>query len=366
MKRHLSIIFLILVILLSSCAPVNKTIATPTQFQPAATLDRSTPTATEGIRVGITVIPPATWSPTPTTPAKTPRPASTPTFRKPTKTPDPNIGITEQAYERTATQIAGFPATCDQFYFDDILLSPNGTWMAIHCGYSHNQTLEVINQEGKQWIFHIQDFVAPNFIHDGEVGEGGLYPEHWTNDAEYLYFTSYIGFDGGGTCVYGFGVSGLFRLNVNTGAVSAVLKAKSSTQGYEIAFSPGGGKLAYISDTPAILDFRTGEKTIIDPGAAVAGDLVWSPDGSKLAFATCSPAEDFYTIKKSGIKIYSLETQELKTILEVEKNFLGIDKSEGNQKLKIVNSDIQTGKDDYFYYDWSSGRISTPSPTPQP
>jgi hypothetical protein len=59
--------------------------------------------------------------------------------------------------------------------------------------------------------------------------------------------------------------------------------------------------------------------------------------------------------------MYSLETHGLETIIEVEKNFLRIDKTEGNQKLKIMNTDIQTGKFTILYFDWSTGQVTTPT-----
>lgn len=364
MKHYLSTILLFSLILLVACAQSNITISTPTKLMPTATLDLGTPTATEGIRIGITVIPPATWSPTPTVPTRTPIPTLTPTIRPATKTPNPGVQKTEQADEWAATQIASFPATCNNSYSNVNSISPSGDKMASSCGYKKDQTLEIVSHEGKKWELHFKDYLSAEFIRDGGTPMGGLYPKHWTSNDEYLYFTSYIAFDGGGTCFYGFGVSGLYRLNVNTGFVSTVLTARSSPEGYLIAFSPGGGKLAYVADRLVILDFRTGENTNIDPGATIAGDLAWSPDGTKLAFATCSPSEDFYTIQKSGIKIYSLETHKLKTIMEVENNFLSINRSEGNQKLKIVNTDEQTGKEGYFYFDWSTGQVTTPLPTP--
>lgn len=368
MKHYLPLFLLLSLALLAACGQSNKTLLVHETLTPSANLALSTATATDGPWIGMTFFPPTTWSPTPTVPTKTPRPSSTLTVQKPTETPDvtSDESMTEQAYEQTSTQIASFPTSCDQFYFDDVLISPNGTWMAVQCGYKTNQTLEIDSKVGKQWVLNFKDFLPADDIRNGFSPMGGLYPKHWTGDDAFLYFTSYIAFDAGGTCVYGSNASGLYRINVNIGTVSTILSTKSPLDGYEVAFSPGGGKLAYLADRPAILDFRTGEKITIDPGEGVAGNLAWSPDGSELAFAVCIRSENFYSIKKSGIKIFSLKTRELRTIIEEGKSFLSIDKADENQQLKIARSDDQTGKTDYYYFDWPTGRLFKPTPTLQP
>jgi WD40 repeat protein len=276
--------------------------------------------------------------------------------------------MTMQALDAYATQIASFPFICDQRFEDrDTLLSPNGTWLAIHCGYDPpGQTLEVVRQDGTRWVLQFSDYVHPEFIYDELTPMGGLYPQQWTADEKYLFFSSYIGFDGGGTCFYGFGSHGLFRLDLTSGAVSVILPLRGSPSGYLYAFSPGGRRLAYVADPPVILDLRTGELTPFHVGQEFIGNLTWSPDGRELAYAACSSTADYLTVERSMVRIYSLETGLSRTILDLEKTFIRIWPWDGSRQLEIDLFDWQTFDDSYLYYDWASGALITPTPTPTP
>lgn len=112
-------------------------------------------------------------------------------------------------------------------------------------------------------MLKLVDFLPAEFVHDGTTGNGGLYPRHWTDDEKYLYFSSYIGWEGGGTCFYGFGDAGLYRINLNDGTIATVLPTSPSGYGYEITFAPGGRRLAYTYAHLVILDLKTGEESTL-------------------------------------------------------------------------------------------------------
>ena len=297
------------------------------------------------------------------TPSATPRPTNRPTILPPTATLpiDPQATMTMQARDAYTTQIASFPFTCDEDR--RTLLSPNGTWLAIHCGSSPpGQTLEVVRQDGTRWILQYSDYVHPDYLD----GLGGLYPVQWTADEKYLFFSSHIGASTGGACCYGLGDHGLFRLNLATGAVSVVLPITASSDGYLYAFSPGGRRLAYVANPPVILDIKTGELTTFQVGEVSIGDLTWSPDGLELAYAACRPAADRVAVERSMMNIYSIETGLSRTILDLEKTFIRIASWDGNRQLEIELFDWQTFDTSYLYYDWASGALITPTPTPTP
>jgi WD40 repeat protein len=308
------------------------------------------------------------------TPSATPGPSVTPapSFQTITAFLNSQATLTEQAFELRTNPNAGFSITCDDFQQNNTSLSPSGNWLAISCGYSHDQTLEIASREGKKWVLQFKNFLPQESIQDGATPMGGLFPRQWTNDEKYLYFTSYIGFDGGGTCFYGYGDAGLFRINLNDGTISTILPAISSPEGYEITFSPGGRRLAYNADHLVIVDLKTGDKFTIATGDDWIGGLTWSPDGSQLAYATChaikvqTDYENDYQVGNSSIKIFTLDSHTLKTILEVEQAMLRIDRQNGNQVLDILKYDLQDNIIDYFLFDWSSGQLTAVTPTPKP
>jgi WD40 repeat protein len=299
----------------------------------------------------------------------------TPALIQPTNTSSANTEATltwGQAYDQalllTATQIASFPVSCDDINPYYTLQSPDGNWLAIRCSYHSNQKLEVVSKEGKRWVLQYIDFLSKDFIQDGDPGLGGMYPEHWSGDGKYLYFTTRLGISGGGPCFYGWNADGLYRINVNDGMVTTMLEAiPSSGAFYDIAFSPGGRRFAYEYDYDhlAIVDLRTGEALTIESGDDGVGNLRWSPDGSHLAYGICRDNQEGTITVKSSIKIYSVETHTSKTILEVKQTLLRIESRNGDQVLIIANHDLQgTNETDYLFFDWSSAQLTTATPTP--
>ena len=269
-------------------------------------------------------------------------------------------------------RFAMYSPTCGEEYGPlDTLISPGGNWLAIQCGYSQNQTLEVDSKNGKQWVLPIKDYLPGRFFgEDGSIWFSGLNPVHWTNDETYLYFTSFIGFDGGGICFYGFGAAGLFRLNLNDGTVRATLPLSPWGMGYEITFSPGGRRMAYAyhynSGQVTILDLQNGEELSVDNGVDASGSLTWSPDGSELAYATCNWTQDSagnYRVESSAVKIYSLAAHTSRTVLQALENFLVIMPGNTNH-FYIYNDDDQANNTTELQYDWFMGQLVTVTPTP--
>lgn len=127
------------------------------------------PTSTSTIKP--TIRPTRTRRPTWTT-----EPTHTPTMIRPTKAMriDPKVTMTAQAIELRKTQIANYPVICDDVHRNDMSLSPYGSWLAISCGYSHDQTLEIYRKTGRQWELQFKDYLAKEFVHDGATPMGGL------------------------------------------------------------------------------------------------------------------------------------------------------------------------------------------------
>jgi WD40 repeat protein len=382
------VVVLLLCYVLSACStttgspPATSTPAIPATLTPElvtptplATTRQSSATFTATRRPSQT----PTFSAVPYLTATYHPPSLTPALIQPTSTNPVKIWatltsqaatLTRQAVDRAfapiATQRASFPITCEDInrYYP----SPDGNWMAIGCSTSSNQRLEVVSKEGKRWVLQYKDFLSKDYIGDGGPGRGGMYPEHWTGDGKYLYFTTRLGLSGGGPCFYGWNTMGLYRINVNDGSVTTTLAAIPSWGAfYDIAFSSDGRRYAYEYnyDHLVIVDLRTGEELTIESGGDAVGDLTWSPDGSQLAYGICRDNQDHTTTVKSSIKIYTVGTHTTKTILEVMQTLLRIHSRNGDPVLKIANYDLQgTAETEYLFFDWSSAQLTTATPTP--
>jgi len=117
---------------------------------------------------------------------------------------------------------------------------------------------------------------------------------------------------------------------------------------------------------------KTGDNFTVATGDNWIGNLTWSPDSSKLAYATFRAVkiqndyENDYHVDKSSIKISTLDSHTLKTILEVKKTILRIEWQNGNKVLEILKYDLQGNITVYFIFDWSSGQLTSATPTPEP
>ncbi len=299
------------------------------------------------------------------TPKLLPQPSITRKVNQPvnTSTVEPRIDLTEQAMALKNTQIAGFFPDCDEpndFYYDS--LSPAGNWLAVSCGYERGEhILTIYGMQGQRWVLQFKDYVSEEFIVDGQPPRGNLYPIHWANDEKYLFFWSVIGFSGGGTCFYDRGGQGLYRIDLETGAVSATLPPLIGHDGYILSFSPTGQWLAFNAGIPTLLNLHTGEKVFLQEGENRVGDFSWSPDGAQLAYGTCQMSEDLSTEVKSTVRVLSLNTRQTKTLLEVEYGFLIIKVIE-DHLIKIFDKYNEPQSEVYF--DWDNGQFVTPTPNP--
>jgi hypothetical protein len=341
---------------LPTATPAPET-STPARL-PTASLPSPSSTATRLPTDTPTAIP---------TPSEAPRPTFTPQPPR-IATVNSEATLMQQTYDARDTQIPSFPTpvTCDPGP-SNTSISPGGNWLAIRCGYSRpGQSLEIVSKSGRRWVLQFKDYLAEAYTRDGGTPMGGLYPASWSNDEVYLYFSALIAWDGGGTCFYGFGVQGLYRINLNTGSVSITLPTTSSSSGYEYAFSPSGRRLAYTVENQQLVirDLKTGEEINVVFGYEMVGDIAWSPDGFELVYSACQPTQDHVSIVKSAIRIYSLQSRTSRTILEVEKNLLTLTPWNDNKQLRINNEDYESGEDSYLYYDWSTERFTTPTPQP--
>ena len=273
----------------------------------------------------------------------------------------------EQMQDAQATQLARFSVNCPASDQGNSWYSADENWAAVRCYQRPGQGLEVVNLQGKRFTLKFKNYLFATDVPDDQIpSEGGLTPMHWTGDEHFLYFSTDVGFDGGGTCFYGVGIQGLYRLDVVTGKVSTVLPFAETLMGYEVAFSPTDRRLAYQGTGDLIvLDLQTGQEIALKRGTGTIGDLRWSPDGSELAYAVCDvkPQGNDYVVKNSAINIYSVSQQSTRTLLSALDNQLTVERWDANDILEIGNQD-PTGNTNYTLFNLTSGQWTTATPQP--
>lgn len=304
MKSFLPVIFTLLIIV--GCTAVssqNESFVTPT------TILQSSPSTIE--------LPTKTF---------TQAPSQTP---KPTKTFPPTIPVATLNAEAT---LEAFSNLCDKFETDSSrykLISPNGKWVSISCGYTRNQTLIVQNQSGVKWVFDFTDFIAPSL--DGVMGR--FSPLAWSPDNRFLYFSKAMGYSGGGNqCFPGGGDYGLYRLNLETGTLVTLIASDGQNfPGDKIRFSPTNEYYAVNRDGVTIRNILSGKETKIDVSGVM--EMNWSPDGNFLAFSVASCGETL--VESSSIFVWDSSTSQIQVLHSTKEMLLRPQSWIDNSKLKF-------------------------------
>jgi hypothetical protein len=243
-----------------------------------------------------------------------------PTVATPSQALTPTGAVTTHPFDSTASP------SPNQFNFgcgsaDSILVSPNGEWAAVSCGYKIDQKMVVKNMRGVEWTFLLKDFLSEDTPEDIT---GSLLPMFWNPESKYLYFYTDLGYDGGGgDCFRWGGAYGLFRLNPETGDTKTILKPTNGFPGYLVRPSTSYHYLATDSDGVLLINLQTNERTRISTDWPQA--LYWSPDDKYLVFTVfnCSPSDcKFMT---ASAYFYDLETGELHTLIADDSYHLYLD-----------------------------------------
>ena len=145
----------------------------------------------------------------------------------------------------------------------------------------------------------------------------------WSPSGRYLYFTERPHPDG---CAVFADASGLWRLDVQDGAIESLLDSSSSAR-----LSPDGLQVAYTlsgSSELTLLDLRSGDRRRVElemnPQSDAAGGIVWSPDSQSLALTVahypCSGYGTHSIVRIDGVDNDALLTE---TLLDRDERRLG-------------------------------------------
>ena len=251
--------------------------------------------------------------------------------------------VSNQLWNDKATKVAQFPeidtVTCgipsSNAMVNSSEISPDENWVAVDC--SDNQTLIVQNKEGIKWTLDFKDFLSPNSP-DGMPG--GMNSKFWSPDGEYLYFTTWLGYSGGGNdCFPRFlkGDYGLFRLNLKNGSWVTLIPPTDGFPGYGIRFSPTGRRYATDINGVIITDINTGEFTKIDVPDTIES-LEWSPDGAHLAYSVASCGEQ--SVQSSSVYVWDALTNQTQLLFTTNEILLRYETWIDNSTLRVEGEKI--------------------------
>lgn len=316
MKMRYFVLFLVALIL-SGCGNAQPTAIPTIRFAPPF-IPATIPTSTNNPSPVPSRTPAIMLTPAPSNPADSTQ------YAKETSAP-----LTEEAQ---STLNAEFSYTCYDNYAID-RFSPDKKWKILSCEQEDIPEMVVENRSGIIWKLKYEDFLSlsKEEKEQGVAVSANLSPIHWSPDGDYLYFTSYGGAEGGGTCFYGFGVQGMFRLELQTGKVSTILALlpPDDWNGYEVAFSPTGRRFSYSrgyaegKNSFHLVDVLTGKETTFATEQQ-NGTFRWSPDGNSLAYSTSLCANDPQGVIRSFIKILTIADLSTRTIAQSNTDFLTI------------------------------------------
>jgi hypothetical protein len=283
--------FILLMILLSSCAPVlQNELAIPVSPSPAALA--STPATTT---IAPTLIP------------------------SPIITPDRVYATVDASIDA-----CGGEHTLNRH--KDLQLSPDEQWVVSVCVDQGHYTRVARSDGAAKWKL-------PFFVDENSYGPGWYFqPYHWSKDGRYLYLTlgSLFAIDGPGLAfVEGFG---LYRLELVSGDLVTWFPADISGYSFSISLDehwfifvdPDNRQVVRIRDmlsgNEASLVFKEKYQTI--------GDFVWSQDSLKVIIVA---AIRDWNSSDAGFSLFSydIETKQLTTLVD----------NDAHQLLPEVNED---------------------------
>lgn len=254
----------------------------------------------------------------------------------------------------TATQQAlkdRLGANCTYGSARGIRLSPNGQWAEANCG--PDSIIIIRMDETKEWSLSSDSLIGPYTDHFTGV-------DHWSKDGAYAYVGVNPHTDGYWEPFHE--ATDLFRLNLETGQISEVLKGGY----YSFTFSPDDSMLAYIEtdQSPIILtlrDLQTGaEQTFkFESKYNTGGSYVWSPDSKKLVFSIVQYDENNFKYVASSIVLWEREKQDV-TVLIKDYQF-PLTPIEWVEETKIMLQ-VLYEDDTKFEFDLKSGELKQINP----
>ena len=254
-----------------------------------------------------------------------------------------------ESWNQEQTQIAEFPNNSGTSQTGDyLLLSPNGDWIIERNNNIKDTILK--NKSGRE-IYIDGTKLDPNNLAVWSQ------PFKWSRDSKYLW-VAYGNTTGGSMdCDIGSYYLGLFRIDLQTGKVTATLPLDKN--GYVFQFSPSGRYLAFSQANSnqdefgryfvkisklVILDLITGNKVEYQDPAQLSGSMLFSPDETHLAYssqeADSPPPPDkdgyFFGCIKPKLRIISLDSGDVETFYNGTTDIEKIHNETGRAPIELL------------------------------
>ncbi len=294
-------------------------------------------------------------------PTITARPSFTP---MPSRTPNLTQTATYRdnatAWSVELTVVAQYPRICKNINsYGTPSYSPEKLWMDEFCFSEADESpILTLSNKDTQVLWKL---VYRDFIEHMESGNG-LGVVHWSPDQKYAYFASFPTRDYRG-CYIGrnsqyFG-EGLFRLDLQTGAVTTILPLQDNFSSYDFSFSPTGRRLIYKTYPLdlTILDIKTGESVSVKSADKnqSGGGYLWSSDGLTLVYSTVIYSEIFEPIAYS-LRLVDAQSGSERILLESPENCFTA-KSWSDNNLLTIESYDKDYNQTLVEYDLNSNKI---------
>lgn len=203
---------------------------------------------------------------------------------QPTSVPSPTAAASPSptvasAPTPTSTEIVPLDTSCTRP--DAVTVSPDGLWTAVDC-HDVAAIFTVLRADGQRWTIGGEPLAASQTL-----TRHALY---WSPDGRYLFFAqTLLRID---TDLHAYAQVGTIqRLALATGDVQPIVISVNDVAAYAVAFDAGSQRMAWVqADSPerlTVLDLRTyaPQKHTLQLELASGGDLVWSPEGDRLAMS---------------------------------------------------------------------------------
>jgi hypothetical protein len=287
---------------------------------------------------------------------------------EPTQSKTPTMTPTIDEKQNARATVDALEEICVSFDTRPGFLSSRSSsenWAAINCNNGDDIKLIVLGHEGQQWSLDLKSFLYPSYP---GWPEAILSPIIWDADEKFLYFSTSLGYSGGGNeCFSGGGTYGLFQLDLFTGSVSTLLPPTDKFPGYRVVFSPNATYFAANKDGVTISNLETNESTVIDVSAVMG--LSWSPNGRFLTFTTAQCGVEY--VESSSVYVWDANTNQTYLLFSQDGMVLrpsswttnSVIRIEGETWLRDSNGSAYT----IFEYDIAQGElIYSATATPRP